>query len=220
MVAWLALSLLLGARVSTSAVAPALINEYPDDPVAAATALLNRVVPSNLVKNFRLELIPPANNTAGEAVGVMQLSSDTTGTVILRGSGGVEIASALNWYMNDYLNITFDWATYAEVRQQILNVNDLRIPFTICMTMVHSFTFFAMPFVMEKVHNISTTFEGSMAWNWSFPPKGGGGNFGAASAACQRNGPATPVGTIVLHERVHSRIFTRMVRLGLLAKAY
>ena len=111
----LALILLLCARVATSSLAPAVVNEYPNDPLAAATALLHRVVPSNLVESFRLELIPPANNTAGEAVGVMQLSSDTTGTVILRGSGGVEIASALNWYMNDYLNITFDWATYAEV---------------------------------------------------------------------------------------------------------
>ena len=104
------------AALATSSLAPAVVNEYPNDPIAAATALLHRVVPSNIVDSFRLELIPPANNTSGEAVGVMQLSSDAAaGKVILRGSGGVEIASALNWYMNDYLNITFDWATYAEV---------------------------------------------------------------------------------------------------------
>ena len=38
----------------------AAINEYPDgDPVAAATALLQRVVPAQLVAHFKLEAIPP-----------------------------------------------------------------------------------------------------------------------------------------------------------------
>ena len=36
----------------------------------------------------------------------MQLDSHA-GKVVLRGTGGVEMASALNWYMNDYLNITY-----------------------------------------------------------------------------------------------------------------
>jgi alpha-N-acetylglucosaminidase len=43
----------------------------------------------------------------------MQLDS-RGGKVVLRGTGGVELASALNWYMNDYLNATYDWSTYAK----------------------------------------------------------------------------------------------------------
>ena len=32
----------------------------------------------------------------------------------LLGTGGVELAAAFNWYLNDYLNATYDWNTYAE----------------------------------------------------------------------------------------------------------
>jgi len=100
----------------------AVVNEYPGDPVSAAQDLLERVVPSELVPFFQLELISPQKSASGQAdafgegtVEVMQLSSyPSNGTVVLRGSGGVELASALNWYMNDYLNITYDWNTYAE----------------------------------------------------------------------------------------------------------
>ena len=41
-----------------------------------------------------------------DGAAAMQLDSQA-GKVVLRGTGGVEIASALNWYMNDYLNITY-----------------------------------------------------------------------------------------------------------------
>jgi alpha-N-acetylglucosaminidase len=34
--------------------------------------------------------------------------------VHLLGTGGVELAAAFNWYLNDYLNATYDWNTYAE----------------------------------------------------------------------------------------------------------
>ena len=42
----------------------------------------------------------------------MQLSSNA-GKVILRGSSGVGLASAVNWYLNEYCNTTYDWNTYA-----------------------------------------------------------------------------------------------------------
>jgi alpha-N-acetylglucosaminidase len=84
------------------------VNEYPGDPISGAQALLQRVLPTTLFDRFELQLIPKANAT----VDVMQLSSHD-GKVVLRGSGGVELASALNWYLNDWLNITFDWNTYA-----------------------------------------------------------------------------------------------------------
>jgi hypothetical protein len=99
---------------SATTVAPldaAELNEFPGDPLSAAQALLERVVPASLVPAFQLELIPPAADRSA----VMQLSSvAASNTVVLRGSGGVELAAALNWYMNDYLNITYDWNTYAE----------------------------------------------------------------------------------------------------------
>ena len=35
--------------------------------------------------------------------------------MLLQGSTGVEVASALNWYLNDYANTTFDWSNYEVV---------------------------------------------------------------------------------------------------------
>ena len=85
----------------------ALVNEHPNDPVQAATELLQRVLP-HAKQYFTLELLHSTDNAAA-----MQLDS-CDGKVVLRGTGGVELASALNWYMNDYLNATYDWNTYAE----------------------------------------------------------------------------------------------------------
>ena len=103
------------ATTSSLALPVAIVNEYPNNPLTAAEALLNRVIPAELVAHFQCELLP----TSTGGVAQMQLSSDpATNTIILRGTSGVEIASALNWYMNDYLNITFDWATYAEGQWQ------------------------------------------------------------------------------------------------------
>ena len=34
------------------------------------------------------------------------------GKVLLQGSNGVEVASALSWYLNRYVNTTFDWSNY------------------------------------------------------------------------------------------------------------
>eukprot|EP00051_Salpingoeca_urceolata_P011079 m.136572 g.136572 ORF g.136572 m.136572 type:complete len:913 (-) comp16976_c2_seq5:202-2940(-) len=83
------------------------INEYPGDPVSAVTALLQRVLPAELHSSFVLERLPASNP------GAMELAS-AGGNVVLRGTGGVELASALNWYLNDYLNVTVDWNTYGE----------------------------------------------------------------------------------------------------------
>ena len=86
----------LGAAASPLPASVAVVNDA--DPLSASAQLLRRVVPSNLVGSFSLELISPEKGEDGETVAVMQLSSDAaTGMVILRGSGGVEIASALNW---------------------------------------------------------------------------------------------------------------------------
>lgn len=73
------------------------------DPITAARALIVRTAPK-LAHSFKLELAP------GNAES-MQLDSDGH-SIILRGSGAIELASAFHWYCNDYLNVTFDWNTY------------------------------------------------------------------------------------------------------------
>ena len=84
-----------------------VVNDYPGAPLQAAAALLRRVLPK-FAAQFELELLPASSGSSA-----MQLDA-RDGKVVLRGSGGVEIASALNWYLNDFCNVTFDWNTYAE----------------------------------------------------------------------------------------------------------
>lgn len=86
--------------------AAAMVNEYPGDPIAGVTALIARVFPAGAAE-FRLELLPRAT----DAPAAMQLDHGDGGTVVLRGTGGVELASAFNWYLNTYLNVTYDWNT-------------------------------------------------------------------------------------------------------------
>ena len=76
------------------------------DPLPAARALLERVLPESHAQ-FELQVLPAKDGSA------MQLDTDGK-KVVLRGTDGVALASALNWYLNDYLNATMDWNTYAE----------------------------------------------------------------------------------------------------------
>ena len=103
------LALLLAAAPALAAASAAVVNEHPDDPVQAATELLQRILPgaSGL---FELELLP----AQPDGVAAMQIGSKD-GKVHLLGTGGVELASALNWYLNDYANTTFDWSNYEVV---------------------------------------------------------------------------------------------------------
>ena len=93
------------AALVATATATTVINEHPNDPVQAATELLHRVLPG-AASQFELELLTQPEG----APAAMQLDSKD-GKVVLRGTGGVELASALNWYLNDYLNATYDWNT-------------------------------------------------------------------------------------------------------------
>lgn len=102
------MNLLPALVCAVGAPAVAVVNEHPNDPVQAATELLARVLPG-AASQITMELLPAQPDGAA----AMQLDSKG-GKVVLRGTGGVEMASALNWYMNDYLNATYDWNTYAE----------------------------------------------------------------------------------------------------------
>jgi len=113
-VAFLACALILlfpAGAVCVTAAAHAGVNEFPGDPRSGVAALIARVFPAAAAR-FQLELLPMS---APDAPAAMQLDANhSAGTVILRGTGGVELASAFNWYLNDYLNATYDWNTYGE----------------------------------------------------------------------------------------------------------
>jgi alpha-N-acetylglucosaminidase len=74
-------------------------------PISAVQALITRVGLS--ASDFSLSMIAPT----ADGLDTMQLAS-AGGKVALRGSGGVALASALNWYLNEYCNTTYDWSTY------------------------------------------------------------------------------------------------------------
>jgi len=75
----------------------------------AAEGLVRRVA-GPAAWRFRLELVDRAP-TGPELMG---LGADG-GSVVLRGTSGVSLAAAFNWYLNDYLNTTYDWSTYEAV---------------------------------------------------------------------------------------------------------
>ena len=57
--------------------------------------------------DFTLSMIPAGK----DGLDTMQLGS-TSGRVEIKGSSGVALASAVNWYLNDFCNQTYDWNTY------------------------------------------------------------------------------------------------------------
>ena len=75
------------------------------DPVTAITQLIERVLPEQSSR-FTLTLIPTRDGRD-----VMQLASDGA-QIVVRGSSAIALASAFNWYLNDYLHTTYDWNTY------------------------------------------------------------------------------------------------------------
>ncbi|MEO8200677.1 MAG: alpha-N-acetylglucosaminidase [Gemmatimonadota bacterium] len=91
--AGLVLSLALLPAVTTS---PA---HRTDSVTLAARALLHRVVPGS-ESGFLLEQMQPVNG-----LDVFEVES-RGGKVVLRGSGGVAIASALNWYLEHMAGVT------------------------------------------------------------------------------------------------------------------
>ena len=68
-----------------------------------ATGLLVRVLGQAHANAFAIEIVPTHNTMGLGARG---------GKVLLQGHTGVDVASALNWYLNDYANTTFDWTNY------------------------------------------------------------------------------------------------------------
>jgi alpha-N-acetylglucosaminidase len=69
----------------------------------ASEALLRRVLGTAHATQFVVDSTAPA--------GTMGIGSQGS-KVLLRGSSGVEVASALSWYLNEYCNTTFDWSNY------------------------------------------------------------------------------------------------------------
>ena len=89
-----------------SAAATRAEHEGSDDAVAVAAAageLLVRVLGPARAADFAVQ--------AGGAPNTMGLGAKD-GKVLLQGGNGVDVASALNWYLNDYANTTYDWTNY------------------------------------------------------------------------------------------------------------
>mmetsp|Transcript_102308 Transcript_102308/g.180245 ORF Transcript_102308/g.180245 Transcript_102308/m.180245 type:complete len:734 (-) Transcript_102308:82-2283(-) len=101
------------------------------DPTGAVSDLINRVVGSHS-QSFALEVIP--KDSHGREV--MGLASHY-GKVLLQGSSGVSLASALNWYLNDFLNTTYDWSTY-----EVLLPESLPLPPSKTLTRVVKFSYY------------------------------------------------------------------------------
>lgn len=74
----------------------------------AAEELLERVVGSTLASQFEVVVVPRPG-----ADGFTVQEDTATGKIKLTGTTGVEVARALNFYLNNYLNSTYDWNTYA-----------------------------------------------------------------------------------------------------------
>ena len=68
----------------------------------AATQLIQRMVPS-VANQFVVEAIPPANGSD-----VFEVDK-AGGKVVLRGNNGVSVASALNYYLKNYVNAHVSW---------------------------------------------------------------------------------------------------------------
>ena len=87
-------ALLLAGALTGSTLAPGPVAAPPGRPVdlAAISALVERVVPGH-ARDFKVEVIP---DSAGHDVFEVDQGS---GHVVLRGSSGVALASALNWYL-------------------------------------------------------------------------------------------------------------------------
>ena len=90
---------LLSLVLSGSSAAAAPASRRPADVVHAASSLIKRVVPAQ-AQYFVVEQIP-----ADAALDVFEVESRGD-RVVLRGSNGVAIASALNWYLEHVAGIT------------------------------------------------------------------------------------------------------------------
>eukprot|EP01051_Picozoa_sp_SAG22_P010021 SAG22_NODE_877_length_6715_cov_28.285369_2_plen_178_part_00 len=77
-----------------------------DSPAAAVEALMVRI--GLTPGDFVVSAIPKD----AKGLDTMQLGSSADGKVLVKGSSGVAMASALNWYLNEFVNTTYDWNTY------------------------------------------------------------------------------------------------------------
>jgi alpha-N-acetylglucosaminidase len=83
-------------------IVPAAGASNATDPSAAAAGVLQRLLP-NACNRFRLESIPTVNGCD-----VFEIDS-RDGLVVLRGSSGVAICSALNWYLKYLCGCHISW---------------------------------------------------------------------------------------------------------------
>ena len=81
----------------------------PSAQLAAANALVSRVVGAAAAARIETALLPP---TEEYEHGYFTVGPSASKDVRIAGTSGVEVASALSYYANHWLNTTFDWNTY------------------------------------------------------------------------------------------------------------
>ena len=113
----------------------------------AASALIARVVPEH-ANSFRVEQIP-----AAQGMDVFEVESQGS-KIILRGSAGVALASALNWYLENVAAVNVS----NPLKPIRLNLPLLRVPQKIRVATPHRIRYFFN----------YCTFSYSMAW-WGWP---------------------------------------------------
>ena len=78
-----------------------------DDAFPSVHALIGRVVGQDAGQKFRLEEL------TADSEGREQMSLRSDGKqVVVGGTSPIAAASAFNWYLNEFLNTTYDWSTY------------------------------------------------------------------------------------------------------------
>lgn len=89
------------------------------DPVGSVQGLITRLLGSEYVALFELEVIPADPETGRD---VFELgASNRTGTVVIRGNTGVALASGLHWYLKYSCNASVSWGRDG-------SGNNLRLP--------------------------------------------------------------------------------------------
>lgn len=129
----------------------ATTSEKTTPPDVAVRDLLKRLLPRQEAK-FALEVIP-ADVTNGAAQDVFEIQSQD-GKIVLRGNNAVSLASALNYYLQNYANAQVAWN----------GINQLKLPTPLpdVNPKVHQTGFYSVRLAYQPAtHGYTTAY-----WNW------------------------------------------------------
>ncbi len=94
---------------------------HKDKEMQATADLLKRILPARYVSDFSIEFI---ENEDGKDVFEVESVGNK---IVLRGNNGVSVASALNYYLENYANCQYTWNTKALALPKMLPAVDKKI---------------------------------------------------------------------------------------------